>query len=339
MAASLFIFNSNNRKLQIFRINKIVLKFLGKLILLIILVGVLDYTTGSLIEYLYFHQGKNVYSAATYVINVADEDILIFGTSRANHHYIPEILTARTGLSCYNAGRDGQSLFYDYALFKSVLSRKKPEKVILELRRTSLYYDQVDYDRLSHLYPYYRDYEGVREIVDLKGRVGMFVRLSKLYTYNSTILIILKSFIRPRTDYNGYIPYPGNKTMDPAEISYDSVDYGVYHESDPTMRLDENKIDILNSFIDNALQAKIDLYIIDSPYFFLQKDSNNLSLVKIKEILKEKNLRYYNFANNEKFTSDPGLFGDPTHMNHFGAEKFTELVADIISTEVSESNK
>lgn len=331
MAASLYIFNSKNRKLQIFRNHKIVLKFLGKLMLLTLLVGALDYTTGSLIEYLYFHQGKNVYSAATYVIDAADEDILIFGTSRANHHYIPEILTARTGLSCYNAGRDGQSLFYDYALFKCVLSRRKPKKVILELRGTSLYFDQVDYDRLSHLYPYYRDYESVREIVDLKGRVGMFVRLSKLYTYNSTILIILKSFIRPRTDYQGYIPYPGNNTMDPAEISYDSIDDGVYHESDPAMRLDENKIDILNRFIDNALQAKIDLYIIDSPSFFLQKDSNNISLLKVKEILKENDLPYYDFANDEEFTLHPGLFGDPTHMNDFGARKFTELVADIIT--------
>ncbi len=337
MAASLSIFNSKIRKLQIFKNDHIVIKFLGKLLVLIALVGVLDYTIGSLVEYLYFHQGDNVYTTTTYIINEAEEDILIFGSSRANHHYISEDLTTRTGLSCYNAGCDGRSLFYDYALFKSALSRSKPEKVILDLRRTSMYYDQADYDRLSHLYPYYRDNESIREIVDLKGKIGLFVRMSKLYTYNSTILIILKSFVSPRTDNNGYIPFTGNQTMDPGEISYDSLEYGVYDESDPNMRLDENKIDILNSFIDNALQEEIDLYIIDSPYFYLQKDSNNISLVKIKEILKDKNLKYINFANDEEFTSDPGLFGDPTHLNHFGAKKFTELVSDIITTEISEN--
>ncbi len=336
MAASLFIFNSKIRKLQIFRNNHIVVKFSVKLLLLIILVGALDFLLGSVIEYLYFHQGHNVYTTTTYIINETEEDILVFGSSRANHHYIPEDLTSKTGLSCYNAGCDGRSLFYDYALFKSALSRKIPQKVILDLSRTSLYYDQADYDRLSHLYPYYRDNEVIREVVGLKGKVGMFVRLSKLYTYNSTILIILKSFFRPRTDYNGYIPYPGNRTMDPAEISHDSIDYGVYHESDPTMRLDENKINIIYNFIDDALAANIDLYIIDSPYFYLHKDSNNISLTKIKEIVKEKDLRYINFANGDEFTLDPGLFGDPTHMNHFGAKKFTGLVADIITGEFKE---
>ena len=333
MAASSYIFSSNKRKLKLIRNQHIVLKFLGKLLLLVCLVGLLDYSLGSLIEYLYYHQGDNVYTATTYAINEAEEEILIFGSSRANHHYVPELLTSRTGMSCYNAGCDGRSLFYDYALFKSALSRYKPEKVILDLSRTTLYFDQKDYDRLSHLYPYYRDNEYIRQVVSLKGKIDIFVRASKLYTYNSTILIILKSFISPRTDYNGYIPYPGNRTMDPAEISYDSVEYGVYHDSDPTMRLDENKINILNSFIDDANQVKVDLYIIDSPYFFLQKDSNNISLAKIKEVLKEKHLRYINFANDEKFTLDPGLFGDKSHMNHFGATKFTELVADIISGE------
>jgi len=317
--------------LNIFRNTNKVFIFPVKLLLLIFLVGVLDYTIGSLVEYLYFHQGNNWYTATTYVINDADEDILIFGSSRANHHYIPKVLTSNTGLSCYNAGCDGQSLLYDYALFKSVLSRRKPKKVILDLSRTSLYHDQANYDRLSHLYPFYRENEGISQVVELKGNVGKYIRLSKLYTYNSTILVILKSFVRPRTDFNGYIPYPGNPKIDPDEISSDSIDLGVYHESDPVMRLDENKIDILNRFIDDAQQAKIDLYIIDSPYFYLQKDSNNISLMKINEILHKKNLKYYNFANDEIFSLNPGLFGDPTHMNHFGAQRYSMLIADIIS--------
>ena len=302
-----------------------------KLLVLVVLVGVLDQVLGSLIEYLYFHQGNNWYTATTYVINEADEDILVFGSSRANHHYVPEILSSETGLSCYNAGCDGQSIFYDYALYKSVLSRRKPEKVILDLNRSSLYHDQANYDRLSHLYPYYKDNEGLSKVVDLKGKVGNYIRLSKLYTYNSTILVILKSFVSPRTDFNGYIPYPGDPTMDPADISYDSLDLGVYDETIRGMRLDENKIKILNSFIDDAQEAGIDLYVIDSPYFYLHKDSNNISLMKIKKILHEKNLKYHNFANQEDFTLDTGLFGDPTHMNRFGAEKFSKLVVEIIS--------
>jgi hypothetical protein len=316
--------------MKILRNSHMLVRFGVKFMLLLILVSAIDFILGSAVEYLYFHQGNNWYTATTYVVNEAEEDILIFGSSRANHHYIPEILTDATGLSCYNAGCDGQSLFYDYALFRSVLSRRKPEKVILDLGRTSLYHDPANYDRLSHLYPYYGNNEGLSQVVDLKGRSGRLSRLSKLYTYNSTMLVILKSFVRPRTDFQGYIPYPGDPTMDPAAVSYDSLWLGVYDESIRGMRIDENKVDILNSFIEDALEAEVDLYVIDSPYFYLQKDSNNISLSTIRNILAEHNLTYYNFANNDAFTLQTGLFGDDTHMNHFGAEKFTRIVAGII---------
>ena len=322
--------------MPIFRNRNIVLKFLGKLLVLIILIGILDFAIGSLVEYLFFRQGNNWYSATTYAINEADEDILIFGSSRANHHYIPEILTEKTGLSCYNAGCDGQSLFYDYALFKSILVRRTPEKVILDLSKFSLYFDQYHYDRLSQLYPYYRDNADLRQVVDLKDHSGRYVRLSKLYTYNSTILAILKSFVRPRTDYNGYIPYPNDHRMDSSEISYDSLGIDMYLGYMAEERLDENKINILNQFIDDALQAGVDLYIMESPYFFLQKDTDNESLMKIREILEGKNIRYYNFSNHKTFSLNPGLFGDGQHMNPDGAEIYSKLIADLISGEYPE---
>jgi len=316
--------------LHIFRNRNIILKFLGKLLVLILLIGVLDLVIGSLVEYLFFRQGNNWYSATTYAINEADEDILIFGSSRANHHYIPEILSSKTGFSCYNAGCDGQSLFYDYALFKSVLARRKPEKVILDLSKFTLYFDQYHYDRLSHLYPYYRDNADLRQVVDLKDRSGRYVRLSKLYTYNSTILVILKSFVRPRTDENGYIPYPNDHMMDSSEISNDSLGIDMYLGYMAEERLDENKINILNRFIDEAYQAGVDLYIIESPYFFLQKDTDNESLMKIREILEEKKARYFNFSNHEIFSLDPELFGDGQHMNQSGAEIYSKIIADLI---------
>jgi hypothetical protein len=311
----------------------IVLKFLGKLGMLVALVGILDFGIGSLLEYLFFHQGNNWYAATTYALNESEEDILIFGSSRAIHHYIPEILTEKTGLSCYNAGCDGQSLFYDYALFKSILVRRTPEKVILDLSKFSLYFDQFHYDRLSHLYPYYRDNAELRKVIDLKDRSGRYVRLSKLYTFNSTILVILKSFVSPRTDYNGYIPYPTDHRMDSSEISYEPLGIDMYIGYMAEERLDEQKINILNQFVDDALEAGIDLYIMESPYFFLQKDTDNASLAKIRDILEEKHIRYYNFSNDKIFSLNPGLFGDGIHLNPAGAEIYSQLVGDIIAGE------
>ena len=121
--------------------------------------------------------------------------------------------------------------------------------------------------------------------------------------------------------------------MDSSEISYDSLGIDMYLGYMAEERLDENKINILNRFIDDAHQAGVDLYIIESPYFFLQKDTDNESLMKIREILEKKKTRYYNFSNHEIFSLNPGLFGDGQHMNPFGAEIYSKLIADLITDE------
>jgi hypothetical protein len=43
----------------------------------------------------------------TYSVEGTKADLLIFGSSRANRHYLPDNFEKRMNLSCFNIGQEG----------------------------------------------------------------------------------------------------------------------------------------------------------------------------------------------------------------------------------------
>ena len=129
--------------------------FLLKSVVLFTIVFVLDYSFGNLLRYFYFKQESGLQYRTTYSIEKTTADILIFGSSRANHHYYPNVFENRMKQSCYNVGRDGNSVLYHSAVLKGVLKRYSPKIVILDIVYGEFRQNQDSYDRLSSLLPYY----------------------------------------------------------------------------------------------------------------------------------------------------------------------------------------
>ena len=85
-----------------------------------VLVFLGDLIIGTSLDYLYQNVKSGLFYTTSYSINKSTADILIFGNSRANHHYNPKIIEEETGLTCYNTGRDGQSIFFNTSVFKLI---------------------------------------------------------------------------------------------------------------------------------------------------------------------------------------------------------------------------
>ena len=83
-----------------------------------------------------------------------EEDILILGSSRAQHHYNPETLVKGTDLTAYNGGLGDQPAFSLVQLSETV-SRYKPKAVILDVT-PDFRYDHDSNPRLKILGPYFR---------------------------------------------------------------------------------------------------------------------------------------------------------------------------------------
>ena len=58
--------------------------------------------------------------------------VLIFGSSHAHRHYVPEVFEKTLKKTTYNAGAEGQQLLYHLAMQQMIVKRVKPEVIIFK---------------------------------------------------------------------------------------------------------------------------------------------------------------------------------------------------------------
>lgn len=289
---------------------------------------ILDFLSGNILRYYYFKQDNGVEYQTTYSIEKTTADILVFGSSRANHHYQPDVFEEGLNLSFYNAGRDGEYIFYHYAILKSVLKRYSPKIIILDISHSEFMKSQERYDRLSSLLPYYETRPEMRPIIEMKSSWEKIKLLSSIYPFNSSIFTIAvgnTKFNKSRNvAFKGYVPLskkwnmPILKDNDPPNYEIDSAEVSAY-----------------KSFIMDCTNSKVKLYVIYSPYFIKFSDKGK-SISFAEEIAKNNKIEFLNYANDSNFISNPSLFADPSHLNEIGAKKFSSLIVnDIIKKTTS----
>ena len=110
---------------------KEVKKVLIGLVSIIVLLVAADWAVGTWSEKMYYKSKYGMYRRQIYVMKEANEDLLIMGSSRAAHHYVPQILEDSLGMTCYNAGSDGECIYYHYCLLASMIERGHTPKVVV----------------------------------------------------------------------------------------------------------------------------------------------------------------------------------------------------------------
>ncbi len=298
------------------------IKFIKVVVLGLILVAISDFVIGSILRHYYFSQSSGIYYRTTVAMDSTRADLLVFGTSRAYHHYAAKTIEDSLGISSYNTGRDGEYIFFQTAIFKSVLKRYKPKMVVLDFAGT-FDHSQGDYDRLAALLPYYADHPEIHGIIGQKSRFEKYKLLSHIYPYNSSILTIIAGnmeFNKDResnADYHGYVPLNG--------IMYkelDSVKTPAYYD------IDTNKIAAFNEFLNLAKQNGIPLIVVNSPDYYLYESDYSLELVSKR--CKELGIPFADFSKDPDFLTHNNYFEDPTHLNEHGATMFTKKVLGLI---------
>ncbi len=287
-----------------------------KICLLLLIVFIFDLVIGKSLRHLYFKQQFGRQYRATFAIDKEHAQVVVFGASRAYHHYVPSIIEDNLKLSCYNAGSPGQSLMFNYAIFTAILKRYKPKIVILDINPQDIRIDKDSYDRLSFLLPYYKDHAEIRPIVSLKSPFEKLKLSSNIYPYNSAFLISaggnLEYFRRKSVDFNGYKPLDG-LWREKITTRY----------SNPSIS-DSIKLNIYKSFISDCKVSGIELVVTCSPAYFLYEPMDyNINFVK--KIAEANNVPFYNFLNDTTFINHPNLFDDPDHLNGIGSNLFTSI--------------
>jgi len=292
--------------------------FFLKLFIFIIIVFVADRLLGAVLKKYYFKQEAGYDYLTTYAIEKTSAELVIFGSSRAANIFNTGMFETQTGLSCFNAGRYGEPVFYHYAVLKTVLKRYKPTMILLSFDAGNFSNNQESYDRMASLLPYYNDHPEIRAIVALKGRFEKTKLLSSIYPYNSLLLPIVSgntaSSKKRYPHLNGYI---ANKKIFTGELQ--TIDYS------KETALDNNKINVYKAFIQDCEKAKIPLYIICPPYL-VNSIGTDASITEAKKIAKESKINFLDYSRDTFFSNRPQLFEDFRHLNENGVEYFCNIL-------------
>lgn len=115
-------------------------RYITKILLFFLLVAALDFVFGKVCNYMFSHPKGGETKALQYLVNDCDKDILIMGSSRAHCHYDDKMIEDSLGISCYNAGVEGNGIIMMYGLYK--LMKHKPKIIIYDLEPS---FDLMEY--------------------------------------------------------------------------------------------------------------------------------------------------------------------------------------------------
>ncbi len=289
--------------------------------LLVVSAGMLlaDAGIGKLLDFAYYkiHYGEQ--ARMTYAIDSSKEDIIILGSSRASHHYIPAVISSRLNLSCYNAGKDKQGLFYSQAVVEMILHRYRPKYVILDITPFSFDVKERGPDLLSILLPYYKKHPEIQSIVNKRSRWEWLKTKSYLYCYNSLPLQIFFNTIskaREAGAKNGYVPL--YRTWNNASVAQ----YVLQQKPSPA---DSLLTKAFRDIIHITKEAGCKLVVVASPFYF-PVPQEWPTIPGAKKICLDEGISFLDYSGSPAFLGNTQFFSDAYHLNDTGAQLLSGML-------------
>lgn len=260
--------------------------------------------------------GKTYYSMYR-----VEEPVLIVGSSRASHHYVPQIISDSLGMPVRNIGRDGCFFSYNCCVINSILDRYSPELIIWE--NGSNYLSEEVRDPLENLYPYYVSNSHVHSCI--KSYMSMLERIplySSLYRYNSVIHRILMRYASGGEDDDslmGYLPLKPKEWNAPMGKSHSEIEY----------HISRTKEQQFVSVLERAKEQGVRMVVVNSP-IYTKSEQKTESCKRMREICDSLGVLFLDNSGLEGFCGYKKLFNDATHMNEMGAEQYTYKILEQI---------
>jgi hypothetical protein len=293
--------------------------FIYKTVLFILIILSIDFISGIILDYFYQHPKSGIVFQEDYIINKTSQEVLIFGSSRAAFHYIPDIISKETSLSTYNVGREGTGIYFHYAILLATLERYNPKVVVLDLDFRDYYNRGGNFgtDVFKELLPYYGKVNPVFDSLVTPEWYDPLFAQSSLYKYNKKFFNIVSGTIeKGKNNHSGYRPLIGN---------WDKVS-----RLDDTEELivDNRLAQSIRAFIQKAKNNGIKVIIVLSPSFREMPIEFASYVESIPSIYKVDVLNHYN---DSTFLGNYDLFHDEEHLNNLGAEVYSKQIAKEIN--------
>lgn len=288
-------------------------KFLVRFFVFCALVIAIDQIGGRALLAMYAKAKKDYPEKFRHVIYEGEEDVMIYGSSRAFRHYNPTIISEETGLTAFNAGNQGNGALFAYGLYLASRKHHIPKVAIIDI-----YYEydlmplHANTRFIDLLKPYYGDYPDLQEYFKRIDPWTSLTMNSMLYRTNSQLFTILKSQ-RGESNFNkGFEPLPVPPQTVDENLTIPNLDFTT----------DSSKIHIIEDMIELMKKDGVQVVLTFSPVWhdfkhFPFRDT-------IATIAQKHQVEYWDFTTNEGLTAKD--FHDLGHLNSEGADRFSRMV-------------
>lgn len=288
--------------------------FILKVLIFLLIIVVVDVCIGYAFGYLASHPKGGDNARNNYICESTHEDILIFGSSKAIHHYNPLIFSDSLKMSCYNCGQDGNGVILNYGRLLMVLKRYQPKMIIYDISPDFDIQKGDNHQFLGWLKGFY-DRDGIADIFESVDKNEPLKMRSAMYRNNSKFIQVLGDYVHPtkRHEINGFRPLAGE--LDPMKLR---------KENELTWQTDVDslKMDYITKLINKS--RNIQLIFVYSPMWY-HHDSSVVD--PVRKICSQYHIPFLDFSNSPKYVHHDELFKDGTHLNERGAEVFSKDVA------------
>lgn len=298
---------------------KKIAKYLGIFIVCLI---VFDVLFGFAMDRLWNNMPDTVSQTArtnTY-LNRVEADVIILGSSRASHHYVPSILEDSLGMSVYNCGMEGMDLIYCDAVLDAIVKRHTPKIVILDMAES--YLKGKDKGRLDGLTPYIKSNPYISSIIkELKGNAFYALKLCNMYRYNDKFLNAVSTYRSVPDTERGYSPIFGESSL----VGEEPQILTALKDSEVDKTEESHLIHLINICKTNG----ICLYIVWSPRY---NRNESLSMAYTSSLCGRFDVEFLDFS--ESMIDNPEEFFDDGHLLDEGAKIFTEELTTRLSVDI-----
>ena len=263
-----------------------------------------------------------------YISNTMQEELIIMGSSRAVHHYVPSTLSDSLGISAYNIGSDGTGIIYNYAKLQTFRHRYQPKVILLEftpsfdlLKGESYLYDQ------QQIRSYY-DFASVRPVLWHVDPMEKYKMRSQAYRYNSRIFEMGRELLPVTGEtQDGYVPLYGKMKHEP-QLNTN------YHD---TLQIDSLRWHYFQQFV-AEVKTTTHLIILVSPTYQgkLWGKQPKAAIDFIHDYCTRENIPFLDYHADTLFSTDKQYWEDACHLNTTGVDAYMKHIIPSLRTLLSQ---
>jgi hypothetical protein len=283
---------------------------------IILLIGV-DFVIGKTFSFLFTKSLTGLTGGG--IVNNAlahrDYDIIIFGDSRAIHHYNPKIIAEETNMSCYNAGATGMDVHYALMLESLIFSMGSKAKIfVIELT------GEMRPARIHTFTPFYGKTRLIDSLLIASNKFNRYLLLSQTFKFNGKAIPTMKNFLLGNTFTSLDIGGSLEGIMDTT---------GFVRTQITEKEKITNEVSCLyEMFCDSAKSHNVKVIITYSPVYGRNCEIEKDHLENIATIANKRNVDYEVFVPQRyKNISNFDVYKDSYHLNKSGATELSRLLA------------